>query len=247
MKLLLAAALASLAAAPVAAQDAGGRVLSFDLGLGAKQVPVYPGAEDTEAAPWVIFRNLEVDYGTGGGGRASGFYVAPSADLVGGRDEDEDDALEGLDEIDRTLELGVRAGFRYEGFNTYATLRRGFGGHEGIVAEFGTRYSTPIGERVTLTSGIEADYGGDDYMDTFFGVTDEEAGRSIHPAYNPDSGFKSVSALMELRYQMTPDNAILGRVKAERLIGDAADSPLVEDRDQVTVGIGFVHTFRYRF
>ena len=52
---------------------------------------------------------------------------------------------------------------------------------------------------------------------------------------------------MELRYQMAPDNAILGRVKAERLIGDAADSPLVEDRDQVTVGIGFVHTFRYRF
>ncbi|WP_195759870.1 MipA/OmpV family protein [Paracoccus sp. S-4012] len=239
--------LALAATLPAAAQEAGGPVLSFDLGLGVNMGPTYPGSDDHEASPWLILRDLSFGADAAPGRPADGFYLSPSFDYLGGRDTGDDPRLRGLDEIDPAVELGLRGGYRFSGVDAYATLRQGFGGHSGIVGEVGARYTTPLTDRLSLTSGLATTYGDDDYMGTYFGVTPGESAASGYDAFDPDGGVKSAIAGFEMRYQATPRTAVLGRLQAERLLGDAADSPLVRDDTQVTVGVGLVRSLSFGF
>lgn len=252
MSPLLRAAIAAgafvAASLPLAAlaQTAGGTGFSFDLGLGVQAAPSYVGSDETEAQPWVILRNFSL--GQASPGRpADGFHISPSFNYIGARDADDDDRLEGLDEIDRAGELGVRLGYRFAGADAYATIRKGFGGHDGVVGNIGLRYTQPVSPRLSVTGGLEADYADAEYMGTYFGVTPEESLASGYPVHDPEGGLKSATATLELRYQATEATAVLGRVQAERLMGDAADSPIVRDKDQLSVGIGVVRSLNFRF
>ena len=87
-------ALAVLFAVPAHAQDfgaTGGRTFSVDLGVGAVLRPAYPGAEDAEVAPWIIWR--DAGFGPVGTAPAQGFSIAPSFGTVGKRESSDDAAL----------------------------------------------------------------------------------------------------------------------------------------------------------
>lgn len=237
----------ALAAAPAGAQSLSAPSgLSFDLGAGLRYAPEYVGADDSEGRPWLILRNVSFA-ATASGDPAEGFYVAPSANYVGKRDEGDSDRLEGLDEVDATVELGVKAGYRFGPLDAYGTVRKGFGGHKGVVAELGLQHRAPLSVRLTLTSALEAQYGNDRYMDAYFSVDDDESARSGLDAYDAGGGFRSVSASLGLRYQATENVAVVGDLRVARLVGDAADSPIVEDKEQVSVGLGVVRHFSFRF
>ncbi|HIC67731.1 MAG TPA: hypothetical protein EYO87_17390, partial [Paracoccus sp.] len=174
-KLLLAALFAAPLAAPALAQDfgaTGGRDFSVELGLGVQGKPTYPGAEDAEVSPWVIWQNARLG---GAGGEKQGFSIAPSLGLVGPRDPSDDAALAGLDKIDRSYEVGAKVSYGAGPVTAYGTLRRGFGGNEGLTGEVGATYRTDLSDRVTLWSGLELGYGNDDYNGTYFGVSPSEA------------------------------------------------------------------------
>ena len=66
-------------------------------------------------------------------------------------------------------------------------------------------------------------------METYFGVTPAESALSgTLAAYSPGGGFKSVGAELNVRYEFAPQWAIRGEFIYEKLIGDAADSPIVQ-------------------
>lgn len=247
MKRLLAALLIlAPIAAPVAAvaQD---RVFSADVGLGVSVAPTYPGSDDVEAAPWVLWRNAGFSRPGENAVRAQGFSISPSFGVVGERSVDDDDALAGLEEIDRAFELGARASYTAGAMTGYASLRKGFGGHEGLTGEAGVKYRTDASDRLSLWSGLEVGYGDGDYNQTYFGVTDAEAVTSSFGAYDLGGGINKVSAKLEARYSLNDNTAILGEVEYGRIVGDAADSPLVQDRDQPAVRLGIVRNFSFGF
>ena len=224
----LAVALAASLALP---QLAAAQEQSFDLGLGASYGPVYPGADESETSPWVVFRR------TPGVGSA-GFRITPSLNTVGEREPSDDPALAGTDEIDRAYEVGAKVSYGLGAVTTYGALRKGFGGHEGLVGEIGAKYRTEVNDRLTLWSGLQAGYADSDYMDTYFGVPG---------GYSPGGGLKSVSAKVEARYAIGENTALLGEVEYGRLMGDAADSPLTQDRDQTAIRLGIVRSFSFGF
>ena len=94
-----------------------------------------------------------------------------------------------------------------------------------------------VGPRVYLAS--------DDYMDTYFGVTAAEAATSGLPAFDPDGGVKGVGVEAEARYALTRHWAIRGKAGYERLLGDAADSPISRagSRDQFNAALGLTYRF----
>ena len=252
MKHLLVAALTTVAlAAPLMAQaqdlTLGNRwgTLSADIGLGLSYSPEFPGAEDSEARPWAIMRNAS--FGDPGKGQLDGFSILPSFGFVGKREEDDSDVLVGMGEINRGYELGGRIGYGYGAVNGYLSARQGFGGHHGITGELGVRYRTEVNDKLTMWSSVEMTYGDSEYVDTYFGVSADQSVSSGHPEYNPGGGFTKAAAKISARYSLNEKTAILGEVEYGRLIGDAADSPLVEDEDQPAVRLGIVRTFSFGF
>ena len=235
--LALTVVLAAAAAAPAAAQQ-----VSLDLGLGAEVEPAYPGADSQDTGPWLIWRRAP-----SAGGGDQGFDISPSLGLVGPRNEDADPALAGLGDIDRAFEIGARVSYGAGPVTAYGTLRKGFGGHEGLTGSIGAKYRTDVNDRLTLWSGLSVGYGNGEYMQTYFGVDADQAAASGYPVYQPGGGFKSATAKLEARYAVTENTAILGEVEYGRLIGDAADSPIVQDRDQPAVRLGIVRRFSFGF
>lgn len=229
------ALIAVLAAAPAAAQQ-----VTLDLGLGAKVAPTYPGASSHETTPWLIWRNAA------GGDAGQGLSVAPSFGMVGPRKSSDDPALAGMDDIDRAFEVGVKVSYGIGQVTGYGILRKGFGGHDGMVGSIGAKYRMDVNDRLTLWPGVSAGFGNGEYMQTYFGVP-AGATTADRPEYSAGGGFKSVAASIEARYALTENTAILGEFEYGRLIGDAGDSPLVQDRNQPSVRLGIVRRFSFGF
>lgn len=248
MKHALAIALLSaVMAVPAAAQDAGllgGRDVSLDLGLGAKVGPTYPGSDEAETTPWLIWRNLRIGDDAAGAG---GFSISPSFGTVGAREAAGDPDLTGLTDIDRAYELGLRASYGAGPVTAYGAVRKGFDGHEGLVGEVGAKYRTDLSDRIILWSGVEFGYGDADYNSTYFGVTPAESTASGYAAYAPGGGFNRAAISFEARYALTDSTALLGEVQYGKLIGDSADSPIVQDEYQPSLKLGIVRNFSFGF
>lgn len=243
---LILALLAASAATAAPAQDFGfaGRTLSFDAGLGVTFGPEFPGSEDGKASPWPILRNGS--FTTGEGKPVEGFSILPSFGLQGEREASDSEHLAGMEDIDRAYEAGLSLRYDIGALRGYGRLRHGFGGHEGLVGEVGVKYRTELSDRVTLWSGVEMGYGNGDYNRTYFGVTAAEAAPG-RPAYDLGGGFNSAAISFEGRYDLTDSVALLGEVQYGRLIGDAADSPLVQEKYQPSLRVGVVRRFSFGF
>lgn len=246
MKYLI--ALAVLAATPLQAQQfgaSGGRTFSADIGLGAQVTPEYPGSDEAQGAPWLIFRNA--GFGDVDNINPQGLSFGPSFGTEGERDPSDDRDLSGLDKLDRAYEIGGKITYGIGDVTGYLAVRRGFDGHEGVTGEVGAKYRTVLSDRVTLWSGLELGYGNGEYNDTYFGVTSEESAASGYGTYAPGGGFNMVAATFEARYAINDSTALLGEIQYGRLIGDAADSPIVQDKDQPALRVGIVRNFSFGF
>ena len=80
-------------------------------------------------------------------------------------------------------------------------------------------------------------------MDAFFGVSAAQSAGSGLAEFNPSSGIKSVGGSLGIFYQFTENWGAQGVLAYERLIGDAADSPIVKDEDQYQAFLGLVYRF----
>ncbi|MGN7869132.1 MipA/OmpV family protein [Paracoccus sp. 22332] len=247
MKMTLAlAVLAASAATGALAQDFGfaGREFSVDLGVGVDVGPDYPGSDDAEAGPWLIWRNA--GFTQPGSDLREGFAISPSFNMVGEREAADNADLAGMADIDAAYELGLRVSYGAGPWTTFGSVRRGFDGHEGLTGEIGAKYRTDLSDRLSLWSGLSLGYGNGDYNDTYFGVNAAEAipGR---PAYDIGGGFNKATISFEARYSLTENVALLGEVEYGKLIGDAADSPVVQDEYQPALKLGIVRKFSFGF
>lgn len=241
MKRLLAIALLAMPmATAAAAQD-----FSVDLGLGVTGKPVYPGAEDAEATPWLIWRNAR--FGTAGEGDNQGFSVSPSFGMVGERKPEDDAALAGTDKIERAYELGGKVSYGAGPVTAYGSVRKGFEGHTGLTGELGAKYRTDLSDRITLWSGLELGYGDSDYNSTYFGVSPAEEIARKYGEYKPGGGINSAAVKFQARYAINDKTAILGEVEYGKLIGDAGDSPIVQEEWQPSLRLGVVRRFSFGF
>ncbi|MDP5305638.1 MipA/OmpV family protein [Paracoccus spongiarum] len=247
MKAALALAVLALPLAGAAgAQDLSAfRSFSADLGLGISVGPSYPGSDEAEAGPWLIWRNAHL--GSGAATPSQGFSLSPSFGTEGERSAEDDPELAGLNDIDAAYEFGLKAHYITGPVNAYAALRKGFGGHSGLVGEVGAKYRTELSDRVTLWSGVEMGYGDGDYNATYFGVTPAESAASGFPAYAPGGGFNRAAITFEARYALGESTALLGEIQYGKLIGDAGDSPVVRDEYQPLVRVGVVRSFSFGF
>ena len=243
--------------APANAQD-GERTIRIRPGIGAQIRPEYPGADKSEVLPYIKFSLAKGDDPFGFSAPDDAFGIAllsmgplragPAAALQGGRKDSEVGAP--LGEVKRTIEAGGFAEvLLLDQFRLRADLRKGIGGHEGLVGSLGADQIWRDGDKYVFSVGPRLLYSDSRYQRAFFGVTPQAALASGLPAYRPDGGFHAIAAAAGMHYALGGPFGLFGYARYERLIGDARKSPVVRElgsANQLAAGLGVNYTFTIR-
>ncbi|MDX8348276.1 MipA/OmpV family protein [Cognatiyoonia sp. IB215446] len=229
------------------AQDANG--IAFTLGLGAQSQPGYFGADDNEVGPGADFEFGRLQFGSIslGGRSRDGLRFGGSARFIDERSADDYPELEGLDDIDFSLEVGGGLEFNAPDYELFAKLRYGVIGHEALVAELGGDLIIRPDDQVTLRAGPRLLWGSEDFTQTYFGVTPEESAASDFNAFEPGAGLVSAGVAAEATYQFNDTWGVAGKVRYDRLQDDAADSPITQSEDQLTGSVVITRRISFGF
>lgn len=228
------------------------------VGLGAQIRPEYLGSDGTEWAPlWdlALARGSDqFDFEAPDDSfdiklySKNGFSFGPVANIAPGRDRSDVGAR--VEKLSTTVEFG---GFvQYEvndSIRLRTEVRQGIGGHEGLVASIGAdhvwregdAYVVSVGPRLLLSNGR--------YQRAWFGVDADSAVTSGLPQYRPDAGIHAIGATSGAAYQLGPRWGLFGFGRYERLVGDAANSPIIRElgsKNQFSAGAGLTYSFSIR-
>ena len=226
--------------------------LTLSLGAAGLVAPAYEGSDETDFGVLPI---IELEWkdrvflnGRDGLGvkllNGRHYTLSTSLGYSFGRDEDDSDDLEGLGDIDGGAVFKVAGELRYAGFSLAADFSHQVTGDDtGYLVNSSLGYGWRPAEGVMVRPAITTSYASGDYMEPFFGISPSQSARSGLPVFDADAGFKSVGAGLFLGYQIDPHWSVLGRLGYDRLIGDAADSPITQTEDQVSALFGVSYAF----
>lgn len=230
---------------------------------GVAAVPDFEGSSDYQAVPFITSHlhrgsiNFEFEGLTARLHlkRPSWFEAGLSLRYRFGRDDDiENNVVGRLTEIDDTLEAGaffrIELDDQWQQRDSVELQVEAFAdtgsAHNGNIAILSASYTFFSGNRWRFELGTETTYADTNYMNTYFSVDAINAGLSGLPRFNSNSGFKDFDVNLNATYFLSERFGILGRVAYTRLIGDAADSPIIRqegDADQLFGGLSFSYQF----
>lgn len=185
------------------------------------------------------------------------FRFGPAINYRFGRSDDvEDDVVKYMKEIDGTIEAGAFVGIQLvdkdnprNRFLSQIEFLGDVGGeYDGWNIGLTANYYFMVHKAVDLIVGGGIMYADDNYMETYFGVDQEDSDRTdnILPVYKADAGFLmakvNAGAVVHLSYQWH----IAAGLQYRPLLSDAADSPVVDDRgdsNQWVAGLGVAYSW----
>ena len=253
MKHFLFGAALLMASGAAFAQDADD--LRVRVGLGAQVRPEFIGSDSTEVAPlWRLniahgtdpFKFNAPDYSPGIPLVSSGgFSFGPAVNIAPGRKNSDFDVPVG--KVKTTIEAGAFASYQIaDSIYLRAEALKGLGGHDGIVGTIGADKIWRDGDRYVFSIGPRVLFSDSRYQRAYFGVTPAVALATGLPVYRPSGGIHAVAAASSVSYQFDPRWGLFGYGRYERLVGDAAKSPIVRQlgsRNQLSAGLGLSYTF----
>ncbi|WP_372617370.1 MipA/OmpV family protein [Falsiroseomonas sp.] len=162
-----------------------------------------------------------------------------------GRDQDDNDALRGMGDIRPAGEGGLFLRYADAAWRGALELRQGFGGHSGLVADARLDRVLRLRQDLILSAGPRLSWGSEDFAETYFGVDTEQARRSGYARFTPqDYWFAGVAA--SVTYVLDDRWSVTAFGEVGRILGDAADSPLVDGRGSATQALfGLVLGWRF--
>ena len=217
----------------------------FRAGAGARMSPEFRGASKLRFAPTAVlgftYLNLPYFWKLGSESESKedkqGFGFFPSIALTSRGDGEANENLKGLRPINLAFELGLSLGYRYDDFQLTFVGRRGFGGHKGIHSKIGLRYYHDFTDRLHFYGGPYLSVADTNYMNRFFGVTEQETKDSpnFDEPFEAQAGLKSAGLNLESSFDFT--DKIRGHlgVDFENYLGDASTSPIVKNGNAIQV------------
>lgn len=227
---------------------------NIGIGIGAISAPEYLGAEDYQIrvlpAVDIAYRN-QVFFN---------FYEGLSAYLYNrgdfrlkagiayqpGRYESSDESLQGIGDIDDAAVYNLGAEYQLGLYTAFVSLRQHDGGTDGRQLQAGIQAFYALREELSsprFLFNFTVNYSDEEFMQGYFGVDAEQSAASGLPVYSAAAGIASVRAGVTGFYPLTRRWRITGIMQYRKLVGDAADSPLVLDDDQLFGGIFLGYRF----
>ncbi len=236
-----------------AAENLAENDLEVTVGFGAIQSPRYLGDDESESRllPGIRVKKGErfeasVNNGVRYALLLNGPWRAgPILNYDFGRDEDASgDELDGLGDVDGTVELGVMLEYRSQHLRTGLDLRQGVsGGHEGLVGEAKLSYLGTFDafeRRGFYSLGPSFKFGDQEYLSTFFDVDAAQSARSGISEYESGGGLFSAGLRATAVLPVNSELGFGGFVSLDRLQGDVSESSIVKEEgesDQLSLGL----------
>ena len=248
-------ALAALASAPASAAD-------FTVGIGIGVAPDYEGSDDYQLVPtWLIsaddLYHPDTYVTLAGPVLRSNFIPHPhlragvSGAYIPERDDVEDDIVDQMDSVDASLMLGGIFGWDFlsspnSELAALIDLRYDVASDNGYLITPRLSYSNKVpNSRVTIGGELFTNWASDDYMSEYFGVSAGDSAASGLDQFDTDAGFKDAGIAVNATYRFANKWSATALGGYTRLIGDASDSPVVDDRgDANQLFLGFTINYR---
>jgi outer membrane scaffolding protein for murein synthesis (MipA/OmpV family) len=226
--------------------------------LGPQLVPSYPGSDRYDVGPLVDVSRARGDEEFAFEApdesfgfpllHSGGFQFGPSFGFQGSRTASDVGAA--VPKVGFTVEAGAFVQYQLmPAFRLRAELRKGLGGHRGLIGVVGADYVARDRDRWLFSLGPRVTLADKRYHRAYFGVTPAVATASGLPAFTADGGVQAIGVTAGAIRQLTPRWGLYGYAKYDRLVADAARSPLVRrfgSRDQLSGGIALSYTFGRR-
>ena len=222
-----------------------GQGISFTVGAGAGFAPDYEGSEDYEAVPLWNLRATNLyhpeTYVQVVGPRLLSnllpddhWRLGITGQFIKERDDVENNQVDDLKSVDASVMLGLIAGYDFLATPQNDLVlevegRQDVASDNGFLGTIRGRYGSRLAERWRFDSLLSTTWASEDYMSSYFGIDASDAARSGLDQYNADEGFKDVSVGASLTYRFLENWSATGIGLFTRLIGDAEESPVVDD------------------
>ncbi|HWK43648.1 MAG TPA: MipA/OmpV family protein [Stellaceae bacterium] len=222
-----------------------------EIGVAADIYPVYPGAGKYRVQPGP---NLDVRYkdqaffSTGEGlgvnllsektyraGVALGFDT--------GREAHSATRLRGTGDIGYALTPKLFAEYVMFPVVLRADVRRALGGADGWIGDLSAYMPVYGTEKFFVFAGPTVTFADDTYNRHYFGISATQSQRSGLPLYKAGAGAQSAGFGSSMTWFVTDHWMVDGGVSAQRLLGDAAHSPLVQQRLQYEASFSIGYLF----
>ena len=162
-----------------------------------------------------------------------------------GRQEASSAILRGMGDVPQTVRTRVSGsylfghGWRVGGSWSVDSLGRGGGNLGDLSLQHEKRWTRDT--TVVWTASVTA--AGDRYLQTYYGVNREQSLRSGYPMFHPGNGLRDVSVGLSVRQQFGRQWVATYGAGTTLLVGPAADSPLVRDRQGFGLSAGVARRF----
>lgn len=207
------------------------------LGIGPRYSPDYPGSDDYDVdadlvfflrlGKFLIFDNDGIRIDILGSERIK---FGPVLRLTRGRNERANPALTGLGNIKQSFELGGFVTVELsEQTNVRLRYRRGVSGHDGDIVDLELTHLLYRHGALSIAGGVRANWAAAKVMRRFFGIDAEQAARSGLPEFRLGGAVSNARVNLSGRWAFGKQWSLNGYVQYDRLLGRAADSPIVRD------------------
>jgi outer membrane protein len=178
----------------------------------------------------------------------------PTAQLRFGRSDVDDRAVRRLPSIGDTVEAGVFGGLEFvdpgdprKRLRIDLRLQQDLlSEHDGWLASGGVQGWYPVEGLAEIGLTLGTTDGNGDYMATFFDVRAADSTQSGLADFDADAGFRDVRLTLGALVPVTEHWLVGAGVMFMPLVGDAADSPIVDDAgspNQISGGLGVAHAW----
>ncbi|MCK5041185.1 MAG: MipA/OmpV family protein [Sphingomonadales bacterium] len=163
-----------------------------------------------------------------------------------GRSENNSADLKGMGDTSGAFQFGAFAEFQKGTVMASAEYRHALGGEQGSEAVFILGNGLYKDERWLIVAGIRAIWNDKTHTQTNYGVDEVQAIATGYDVTQMSSGFSDVGINFITRYQLDRRIRIESIVGYSRILGSAADSPIVKlegNANQGIFGVGLRYSF----
>ncbi len=162
-----------------------------------------------------------------------------------GRTEGTDPALAGLGDVKPTVRARFTAGWRLEdGWRTgFSWSVDAFGRGGGNFGDVNVGREIRLSPHTVWNVGVSLSAAGDRYMQTYYGVNEEQAARTGYRVYEPGAGLRDIAVATSFRTELSDRWLLLGGAGASRLVGPPVDSPITQKLNGWGMNVGLAWRF----